>query len=88
MLLAKGAIEQSTGGAGFYSNVFVVPKHMGGLSPVLNFRQFNHYIHIPTLRCLLSDRYRFLFSWEILLFLLISWMHINIFVLLSITITF
>ena len=30
-LLAKGAIELSTGGAGFYSNVFIVPKCSGGL---------------------------------------------------------
>ena len=29
-LLAKGAIEPSSGGAGFYSSVFVVPKHTGG----------------------------------------------------------
>ena len=27
--LAMGAIEPSTGGAGFYPNVFVVPKYMG-----------------------------------------------------------
>ena len=30
-LLAKEAIEPSSGGAGFYSSVFVVPKHTGGL---------------------------------------------------------
>ena len=30
-LLAKGTIEPSSGGAGFYSSVFVVPKHTGGL---------------------------------------------------------
>ena len=30
-LLPKGAIELSSGGAGFYSCVFVVPKHTGGL---------------------------------------------------------
>ena len=30
-LLAKGETEPSSGGAGFYSNVFVVPKHTGGL---------------------------------------------------------
>ena len=30
-LLGKGAIEPSSGGAGFYSSVFVVPKHTGGL---------------------------------------------------------
>ena len=30
-LLSKGAIEPSSGGAGVYSSVFVVPKHTGGL---------------------------------------------------------
>ena len=30
-LLAKGAIEPSSGGAGFYSSMFVVSKHTGGL---------------------------------------------------------
>ena len=30
-LLAKGAIEPSLGGVGFYSSVFVVPKCTGGL---------------------------------------------------------
>ena len=30
-LLAKGAIEPFTGGTGFYSNVYVVPKHAGCL---------------------------------------------------------
>ena len=35
-LLAKGAIEPSSGGAGFYSSMFVVPKHIGGLHPILN----------------------------------------------------
>ena len=29
-LLAKGTTAPSTGGAGFYSNVFVVPKCTGG----------------------------------------------------------
>ena len=35
-LLTKGANEPSTGGACFYSNTFVVPKHTGGLQPILN----------------------------------------------------
>ena len=30
-LIAKGAIELSTGRAGFYSNVYVVPKHTHSL---------------------------------------------------------
>ena len=54
-LLAKGAIEPSSGGAGMYSNVFAFPKCTGGLWPILNFKWFNHYIHIlpfkiPTIR--------------------------------------
>ena len=32
-LLAKGAIEPSSGGAGFYSSMFVVPKHTGAFDP-------------------------------------------------------
>ena len=30
-VFAKGAIEKLTCGAAFYSNVFAVPKHSGGL---------------------------------------------------------
>ena len=30
-LLASGTIEQFTGGAGFYSNVFLVPIYVDGL---------------------------------------------------------
>ena len=45
-LLVKGAVEPLTGGAGFYSNGFVVPKHTGGLQPILNLKQFNCYMHI------------------------------------------
>ena len=44
--LSKGAIEPSSGGAGFYFSVFVVPKCTGGLQPILNLKQFNHYLHI------------------------------------------
>ena len=47
-LLAKGAIEPSSGGAGFYSRVFVVPKCTGSLGPILNLMCFNHYMHIPS----------------------------------------
>ena len=39
-LLAKGAIEPSSGGVGFYSNVFVVPKHTADLQPILNLKAF------------------------------------------------
>ena len=49
-LLAKGAIEPSSGGARFYSSVFVVPKHTGGLRPILNLKRFNHYMHIPSFK--------------------------------------
>ena len=34
-LLAKGAIEPSSGGAGFHSSVFVVPKHTDASGPYL-----------------------------------------------------
>ena len=46
-LLAKGAIEPSSGGVSFYSSVFVVPKHTGGLRPILNLK---HFIHIPSFK--------------------------------------
>ena len=49
-LLAKGAIEPSSGGAGFYSNMFVVPKLTGGLCPILNLKHFNHFMHIPSFK--------------------------------------
>ena len=47
-LLTKCAIEPSTGDAGFYSNVFVVPKCTGCLQPILSLKLFNQYMHIPT----------------------------------------
>ena len=46
-LLSKGTIEPFSGGAGFYSSVFVVSKHTGSLQPILNSKLFNHYLHIP-----------------------------------------
>ena len=49
-LLAKGAIEPSSGGASFYSSVFVVPKHTGGLCPILHLKCFNHFMHIPSFK--------------------------------------
>ena len=42
-LLAKGATEPFSGGAGFYHSVFVVPKHTGGHWPIPNLKQFNCY---------------------------------------------
>ena len=38
-LFSKGAIEPFSGGAGLYSSVFLVPKHTGGLWPILNLKQ-------------------------------------------------
>ena len=49
-LFAKGAIEPSTGGAGFYSNVFVVYKHTSGLWSIFSLMQFSCYMHIPTFK--------------------------------------
>ena len=49
-LLGKGAIELSSSGAGFYSSMFVVLKHTGGLQPLLNLKHFNCYMHIPSFK--------------------------------------
>ena len=49
-MLAKGTIEQFSGGAGFYSSMFVVPKHTGGLWSILNLKHFNHYMYIPSFK--------------------------------------
>ena len=49
-LIANDAIYQYNGGADFYSNVYVVPKHMGELCPILNLMQFSCYIHLPTFK--------------------------------------
>ena len=49
-LLAKGAIEPSSGGAGFDSSVFVVPNCTGGLWPILSLKYFNYYMHIPSFK--------------------------------------
>ena len=51
-LLAKGAIEPSSSGAGFYSSMFMVPNHTGGLHPILNLKHFNCYMHIPSFKML------------------------------------
>ena len=47
-LLAKGVIEPSSGGAGVYSSVFVIPKYTSGLWPILNLKHFNCYLRIPS----------------------------------------
>ena len=49
-LLAKGVIEPSSGGAGFYSSVLVVCKHTGGLQPILTLKHFNYYMHVPSFK--------------------------------------
>ena len=51
-LLAKGAIEPSSGGTGFYFSMFLVPKCTGSLRPILNLKHFNHYMHIPSFKML------------------------------------
>ena len=45
-LVSRGMIEPSSGGVGFYSSVFTVPKHTGGL----NHKRFDHYLHIPSVK--------------------------------------
>ena len=49
-LLTKGAVKPSSGGAGFYSGVFVIPKHAGGLWPQLNLKQYKFYVGIPSFK--------------------------------------
>ena len=49
-LLAKGAAEPSSGGAGFHPSMFVVPKCTGGLWLFLNLKHFNCYMHIPSFK--------------------------------------
>ena len=43
-------IEPSSGGAGFYSSVFVIPKCTAGVWPILNLKQFNHYLHVASFK--------------------------------------
>ena len=76
-LLAKGAVEPSSGGAAFYSSMLVVPKC--GLCPILNLKHFNHYVHIPSFKR--SDMYGSLFSMVIMLYPLIYSMLIYLFLL-------
>ena len=49
-LLPKGSNEPSSGGTGFYSNVFVVPKHTTSLFPIINIKEFSCYMHILNFR--------------------------------------
>ena len=87
-LLAKGATEPSSGGAGLYSSMFVVPKHTGGLCPILNLKHFNHFMHIPSFKMTTIKMYGSLSSRVILLFPLIYRMLIYMFPLLSIITVF
>ena len=54
-LLAKGAIEPPLCGAGFYSSMFVVPKHTGRLQPILNLKCFIVICTFLLLRCQLLN---------------------------------
>ena len=83
-LLAKGATELSSGGAGVYSRVFVLPKCTGDLQPMLNLKHFNHYIHIPSSKMPNTDTSGSLYSVVLMLSPLIYKMLIYIFLLLSI----
>ena len=47
-LLSKEEIEPPSGGAGFCSRVSVVAICTGGLWSILNLKQFNCYMHIPS----------------------------------------
>ena len=87
-LLAKGVIEPSSGGAGLYCSVFVVPKHTGGLWPIFNLKLFNYYLHIPSFKMPTIRHSGYLFIMVIVLSPLISRMLIYIFLLLSIIVIF
>ena len=54
-LLVIRAIEPYSGGAGFYSNVFVVPKHIDGFGPYLPLRSLIGICTSLLVRCLLID---------------------------------
>ena len=82
--LAKGAVEPSLGGAGFYSSRFVVLCILGTSDPYLTWSVLIIIIHIPSLRCQLLNMYGRLSSMVIMLFPLIYRMLIYIFLLLSI----
>ena len=67
-LLTKRSIEPLTGGAGFYSDVFVAPKCTDVYH---SYSILNDLIVVCTyllLRCLLSGRYGNLFNKRIMLF--------------------
>ena len=87
-LFSKGSIEPSSGGAGFYSSVFVVPKHTDGLWPILNLKQFKCYLHLPSFKMPTIRHVWQLLQHVIMLSPLTTWMLIYIFLLLIIIIIF
>ena len=87
-LLAKGAIEPSSGGADFYSRMFVVPKHTGAFVPYSVRSILIVICTLLSLRCQLIKMYDSLSSRVILPFPLIYRMLIYMFPLLSIIIIF
>ena len=87
-LLSKGGIEPSSGGAGFYSSVFVVPRQTGGLWPTLNGKWFNHYLHIPYFKMPTFKHLQQLIQWGDYAFSIYLRMLIYIFLWLSIIIIF
>ena len=76
--MAKDAIEPSSGGAGFYSKIFVVPKGMGGLYSILHLKHFNCYIHIPTFKIPTNQTGKLLVQPGDYAFLMVSRMHIHV----------
>ena len=86
-LLEKGAIEPSTGSAGFYLNV--VPSTLVVYKPYSIFSNLSTICTYLLIRYLLSDMHGNLFNRVIMLLLLISNSRIliYIFLLLNITIT-
>ena len=60
-------IEPFSGGAGFYSSVFVFPKHNAGFWPIHNLKHFMIICISLLLRCLLKDMYSNLFNMVIML---------------------
>ena len=57
VLLTKSTIEPWTGSGGFYSNVFVVPRHTGGLWPIIILKNSDTICtYLLLIRHLLSNR--------------------------------
>ena len=54
-LVSKEVFEPSSGSTGFYSSMFVVPKHTGSLQHILNLKRLIIICLYLLLGCLLSD---------------------------------